>query len=107
MQSPQVQEAAGPEVQGSVVRPYSDSDADVDGFVRTFSSVDAEELVWHRDDSDRRIVCLAGEGWQFQRENMLPSPISVGDEIIIEKGFWHRLILGNSDLILRIYEKSL
>ncbi len=86
------------------MRPYSDSEISHDGFVRTFSGVDTDELVWHRDERDRRVVCVAGSGWKFQRENMLPSEISVGDEIIIERGFWHRLILGSGDLVLKIYE---
>lgn len=31
-----------------------------------------KELVWHRDEKDRYVTILEGEGWQFQLDNKLP-----------------------------------
>ena len=42
---------------------------------RTFeSSVDGEELVWHRDRQTRTVKVLEGTGWRFQMDNHLSRP---------------------------------
>lgn len=76
--------------------PFSEKDN-----IRTFSkNVDEEELKWHRDEEDRIIVPLNDNDWMFQRDNSLPLPMD--REIRINRGEWHRVIKGTTDLIVRI-----
>lgn len=73
--------------------------------VRSFSvSVDSEELVWHLDLKDRKVKVLEGGGWQFQMEDELPTLLSKDLEIFIPSMTYHRVIKGNSDLIVEIEE---
>lgn len=61
---------------------------------RVFShDTDPEELVWHRDDEDRTVKVLEGEGWYFQRDDELPVPLKIGDEFQIPRRQWHRVIM--------------
>ncbi len=61
-----------------------------------------EEFVWHRDNEDRMIEVLNGDGWQFQPENSLPILLKPGIGFIIRKGEYHRLIKGVNNLEVRI-----
>lgn len=72
-----------------------------DGNVRTFSkNVNSNELKWHKDEEDRTIYPLNNNDWLFQRDNQLPEPLD--KEIKIQKGEWHRVIKGTTDLEIRI-----
>lgn len=74
--------------------------------IRKFSfDVDPEELVWHRDREDRYVEVLDGEGWSIQYDNEIPMTLELGDSFFIKKNSWHRVIKGNSDLIIKISEK--
>ena len=85
--------------------PFTD-DIVNEWFERTFDEdVAEEEMVWHRDKRDRVITVLQGEGGQFQLDNQMPVEIEEGDVIEIPKYSYHRLIKGNSKLILQIEEK--
>ena len=67
--------------------------------VRTFSSsVDPEELVWHRDKENRTIQALNDSDWQFQLENELPIILEKNTFINIPKGVYHRIIKGTGEL---------
>jgi len=67
--------------------------------VRTFSSsVDSEELVWHRDKENRTIQALNDSDWQFQLENELPIILEKNTFINIPKGVYHRVIKGTGEL---------
>jgi len=69
--------------------------------IRKFSPlVQDDELKWHIDNEDRIIVPLEENDWNFQFDNELP--IKIDAEIRIKKDTWHRLIKGESDLILKI-----
>ena len=82
----------------SIGRPYKDI-----GVVRIFSSdVKSNELVWHRDKEDRKITVVEGEGWQFQYNGSLPFELRTERKFDIDKGMYHRLIRGKTDLVLRI-----
>lgn len=61
-----------------------------------------EEFVWHRDNEDRIIEVLSGDGWQFQPENSLPILLKPGIGFTIRKGEYHRLIKGINNLEVRI-----
>jgi quercetin dioxygenase-like cupin family protein len=61
--------------------------------VRKFSSAaEPEDLVWHRDQEDRIVTVAQGDGWFFQRDGELPSPLTEGKTFFIEKNSWHRII---------------
>ena len=78
--------------------PYIDQDN-----IRTFSKdVDEMDLIWHRDDEDREITILEGNGWQFQRDNELPLELKEGDHIFIPRHQVHRVIKGETDLKILI-----
>ena len=75
--------------------------------IREFSkNVDADELVWHRDRSDRQIRIRGGSGWFLQIENQLPKPLIPGSTHYIKKNTYHRVIKGNSNLVVEIREFS-
>tara|TARA_B100000131_G_C18124083_1_gene614021 strand:- start:2754 stop:3104 length:351 start_codon:yes stop_codon:yes gene_type:complete len=78
--------------------PYSEADG-----VRRFSStIDSDELIWHRDAEDRQIEVIAGDGWMIQYDNELPYALEGGKEYFIRKNSWHRVIRGNSDLVIKL-----
>ena len=66
--------------------------------------VDSEELVWHRDEKDRHVTILEGEGWEFQLDNELPLELKKGDCIFIPNQAYHRIIKGTTDLVIHIQE---
>tara|TARA_R100000008_G_scaffold75025_1_gene54054 strand:+ start:333 stop:602 length:270 start_codon:yes stop_codon:yes gene_type:complete len=83
--------------------PYKDTRVNDKKFMRTFlKETDGSYFVWHRDEEDRKITVLHGHGWKFQREDELPVDLKLGEVFDIGKNDWHRLIKGNSDLILLI-----
>jgi quercetin dioxygenase-like cupin family protein len=96
-------------------KPYVQKNATTCSYTRTFyANTNNEELVWHRDASDRDIKVLAGEGWSIQFENNLPIKLSSGSKVFIPKNSWHRLIKSSGkmkDLLIQIneayYEKSI
>ena len=86
--------------------PYQDTGHCENRFLRFFrEDVDASELVWHRDYNDRKVEVIAGKGWKFQYDNQMPTEIKCGDILEIKAMEFHRLIKGNTELILRITEK--
>ena len=87
-----------------VVTPYSEI---VQGRTRTRtfdSSVDGEELVWHRDRQTRTVKVLEGTGWRFQMDNQLPQQLSKGDVLHIPKETYHRIMAGDNNLVVEIEE---
>ena len=80
------------------MKPYQDSSN-----IRVFSKdVKPLELVWHKDDEDRNIEILEGEGWKFQFDNELPLALTKGDRIFITKHRVHRVHKGVTDLKIKI-----
>ena len=83
------------------------SEYDVGGEIRELSSeTDDAEFIWHRDDEDRELEVLEGEGWQFQYENCLPYHLKKGMIFDIKRGEFHRLICGYNKLRVRIIRKD-
>ena len=41
-------------------------------------NVDASELVWHRDRSDREVTVLSGYNWKLQMDDKLPEELKHG-----------------------------
>lgn len=74
-----------------------------DGEIRIFDpAVEDSEFVWHRDDEDREIEILEGEGWQFQLQGCLPWLLKKGMIFRITKLEYHRLIKGVTPLKCRV-----
>lgn len=76
--------------------------------IRTFKQdVSNEELVWHRDARDRHVKILQSSGWFFQMDDQLPFALKPGDQVVIPKATWHRIIRKNcsEDLVVEITEE--
>jgi quercetin dioxygenase-like cupin family protein len=65
-----------------------------------------KELVWHRDEKDRYVTVLEGEGWHFQLDNELPLELQKKDVIFIPKQKYHRVLKGKTDLLIKIEEND-
>ena len=65
-----------------------------------------KELVWHRDEKDRYVTILEGEGWQFQLDNKLPLELQKKDVIFIPKQTYHRILKGKTNLVIKIEENG-
>jgi cupin superfamily acireductone dioxygenase involved in methionine salvage len=87
-------------------KPYTDEKLSDNTWIRTFnpSISNSDEYVWHRDEKDRVITVLEGNGWKFQFDNDIPKVINSSDKLVIPKGVYHRLIVGNTCLKLKIEE---
>jgi hypothetical protein len=73
--------------------------------VRTFSpDVDSDELKWHQDLMDRKVTIIESGGWSFQMDDGLPNKLLNAEQILIPKFVWHRVIKGESTLIVEIEE---
>ena len=73
--------------------------------IRTFSEdVEASELIWHMDREDRVIKVLESRSWYLQMDNSLPVLLEQGKMYQIPKMTYHRVIKGDNDLIIEIFE---
>ena len=74
-------------------------------FKRVFTeNVDSEELVWHRDTSDRKVFVEQSNGWMLQMDEELPHVLQEGQTYIIPKMVYHRVIKGTGDLKITVDE---
>jgi quercetin dioxygenase-like cupin family protein len=89
-----------------MVRPYTQEE-EKGLIIRSFSEDSADdEFVWHRDDNDREVTVISGEGWMFQTDNGLPALMIPGETVCIPKDSWHRIIKGTGNLLVSIREMS-
>ena len=73
--------------------------------LRTFSpDVEEEELKWHQDVKDRKVLIIESGGWEFQFDDEIPIKLSDNDILNIKKNVWHRVIKGEKNLIVEIEE---
>lgn len=93
---------------GNEANLYKDARLTDNTWIRTFdpATTVSSEYVWHRDKKDRIVTVLEGEGWQFQFDEQIPEMINSGDRLVIDKGVYHRLIIGKTRLKLKIEEKD-
>lgn len=83
--------------------PFEEEFSDKETSIRVFSKdLDSHDLLWHRDDEERKIIVIKSSGWQIQLDNSIPTMLNDGDEVIIKRGEWHRVIMGYDDLIIKI-----
>lgn len=79
-----------------------------DGVIhRCFSrDVEADELKWHWDEKDRLVKVVNDNDWYYQSDNQFPIALKKDSEIFIKAGEWHRVIKGNTDLEVEIFESQ-
>ena len=83
--------------------PFKQTKLEENIVLRTFTmEVDPSELVWHMDREDRVVKVLEGASWYLQMDNELPKKLIEGKEYFIPKMSYHRIIKGESNLILEI-----
>ena len=88
-------------------KPYIDLEVTDEYIIREFGqNIDPVEMMWHRDDEERLVeVLAAGEGWQFQYDEKLPTKLTPSSKIHILKHEWHRLWKGEDKLRLKIWKR--
>ena len=85
--------------------PFTQTKLSENKMIRTFSEdVEGSELVWHMDREDRVVKVLESNSWYLQMDNQLPVLLEVGKSYEIPKMTYHRVIKGNSKLVLEITE---
>jgi hypothetical protein len=85
------------------MRPFEETRLEDNFSIRIFyRDVDERELKWHWDEEDRTIEALNENDWMFQFDNRLPIKMEMNAQIFIHAGDFHRVIKGNTDLVLRI-----
>lgn len=73
--------------------------------IREFEThIQSEELVWHRDKTNRLVEVIEGSGWKFQMDNGLPIELKEGMILEIPKETYHRIGKGNTKLVIKIKE---
>jgi len=73
--------------------------------IREFDvNIPTDELVWHRDRSDRIVEVISGRGWKFQMDNHLPIELKEGMKLEIPKETFHRIGKGSTKLVIKIKE---
>ena len=93
---------------GGNMKPYKDTFKNSNTRIRRFKQgVSSDELVWHRDRSDRVVKIVEGSGWQLQMDNGLPEKLVAGKEYHIPANNYHRLIKGKTDLVAEIKEDKM
>lgn len=74
-------------------------------FLREFKhDVISDELIWHQDREDRIVEVVSGEEWYLQIDNELPVLLETNKKYEIPKMTYHRLIKGNTDLIIKLWK---
>ena len=83
------------------MNPYTDNSN-----IRTFAEdVDPMELIWHKDQEDRTIEVIEGNGWKFQFDEELPFELTENLVFDIPLGYLHRVIKGYDKLKIKIIKK--
>jgi hypothetical protein len=81
--------------------PFKETSIGDNQYIREFSvDVYTDELEWHLDKEDRIVEVIEDGGWQFQLDNKLPIPL-IG-KVYVPKETYHRVLKGNSKLIIQI-----
>ena len=89
------------------MNPYDDQRVDDKKFIRVFNEdVNSEELIWHRDKTNRVVKVIEGNFWKLQYDNQLPFEMKENEEYFIEAYQYHRIIKGKNNLVLEILEKT-
>ena len=83
--------------------PFTEKQISKKYFLREFKrDVVSDELIWHMDREDRYVKVVSGDGWELQMDNQLPEIMTEGKTFFIPRYTYHRVIKGNSDLVVEI-----
>ena len=93
------------EISSGKDKPYFEADLGRIKYRRFEETVSDEELVWHRDENDRRITIVEGKGWKLQLDNELPEELIEGQSYFITAFEYHRLVKGQGPLIIEVTEE--
>ena len=81
--------------------PFKETFVGNNQYIREFDAdVDTHELEWHIDKEDRIVEIIENINWEVQLDNELPKLLK--DKLFIPKETYHRVIKGDSKLIVRI-----
>lgn len=84
--------------------PYQEEFNDI-FYLRTFNQdTPDQELKWHFDDENRKIIPTKGDNWKIQIDESLPEELIIGKEYFIPVDVYHRIIKGNGDLEIKLYK---
>ena len=84
--------------------PYKE-DFNDNFYLRTFNQdTPDQELKWHFDDENRKIIPTKGDSWKIQIDESLPEELKIGKEYFIPVDVYHRVIKGNGDLEIKLYK---
>lgn len=84
--------------------PYQEESSH-DFFIRKFKEdTPSEELKWHFDDENRKIIPISGNNWKIQLDESLPKELIVGEEYFIPVDVYHRIIKGEGDLEIKLFK---
>ena len=92
-----------------MVNPYNDyfSVSEDNVRIRTIEEVIEEnQLVWHRDHYNRKVMVVEGEGWGLQFDNEKPFTLEKGKMYHIPKMMYHRVWRGKGDLRMKIWDEE-
>ena len=85
--------------------PYIDLKISDNEIFRFFTGYEDEwDLVWHRDERDRKVVVQEANGWKMQFDNELPFDLKDHDNVYVKSMEYHRLLKGWGPLKLLIQE---
>lgn len=89
--------------------PYRDlRETNKKSFIREFLvNLADDEFIWHQDKVDRLVEVVAGTGWKFQYDNKVPFELEKGMTILVKAYNFHRVIKGDTNLIVKITERKL
>ncbi len=86
-----------------MVNPYTEFELGNGDRLRVFKpEVEDEELVWHRDEQNRKVMVMESGGWKLQMDNEEPITLVKDKTYDIPKMVYHRIIKGEYELVLRI-----
>ena len=83
--------------------PFTEKQIGKKIFLREFKrDVVSDELIWHMDREDRYVKVVSGKGWELQLDNRLPTLLKENTIYFIPKYTYHRIIKGDTDLVVEI-----
>jgi len=76
--------------------------------IRKFrSETPTEEMKWHRDQEDRLVRKVSGDGWMLQLDDQLPVLLRANESHFIPALVWHRLVKmpEATDLVVHVHKR--
>ena len=81
---------------------YRDIKIGSNKILRHFTNFKQKDFIWHKDKEDGINTIESGNECKLQFENELPFILQKDIEYFIPKETYHRIIMGNGKLIIKI-----